>query len=60
VNGGTHLLVLDEFGDGYVWDLRTSAWLRHACAVAGRNLTRAEWRDALGDEPYAPACRGTT
>jgi WD40 repeat protein len=56
-NGGTHLVVLDDFGDGYVWDLRASAWLRHACTVAGRFLTREEWRSALGDTPYAPACR---
>ena len=28
----------------------------HACAVAGRTLTRTEWTDALPGRDYAPAC----
>ena len=33
-----------------------SSWARHPCAVAGRNLTRAEWNEVLPGRPYAPAC----
>jgi WD40 repeat protein len=52
---GTRLLVLRRFG-GALWDPRPRMWLRRACALAGRPLTRAEWRRALPGRPYAPAC----
>jgi hypothetical protein len=32
------------------------AWKRHACLVAGRKLTRREWKDALPDRAYRPVC----
>ena len=38
-------------GRGYRWDVRPAAWERHACNVAGRRLTRAEWHAALPDRP---------
>ncbi|WP_324649918.1 hypothetical protein [Georgenia sp. H159] len=34
------------------------ALLEQACAVAGRDLTGAEWRDVLPNVPYAPTCPG--
>ena len=40
---------------GCAWDI-VHRWERHACAVAGRALTRAEWESALPDRAYAPAC----
>ena len=52
---GSHLAVVHERG-GYLWDVRPSSWERHACAVAGRTLTRAEWENALPQRDYAPAC----
>jgi hypothetical protein len=54
--GGTHLAAVYENGQGYSWDVRRSSWARHACAVAGRPLTRAEWDEALPERPYEPAC----
>jgi WD40 repeat protein len=54
VEGG-RLAVMHERG-GVVWDVRPSAWVRHACAVAGRPLTRPEWEAALPQRGYAPAC----
>ena len=54
--GGTHLAAVYESGQGYSWDVRPSSWERHACAVAGRTLTRAEWDEALRGRAYAPAC----
>jgi WD40 repeat protein len=53
---GDYLLAITSTGQAYRWDVRPSAWARHACAVAGRTLTRAEWNDALPGRPYAPAC----
>ena len=43
-------------GRGYRWDVRPDAWARHACAVAGRRLTRAEWDAVLPERSFAPAC----
>ena len=40
-----------------LYDLDTSHWLRDACKLAGRSLTRAEWTHyfaAVG--PYRPTC----
>jgi WD40 repeat protein/DNA-binding SARP family transcriptional activator len=54
---GAYLFAI--YGDGgraYRWDVRPSSWARHACAVAGRTLTRFEWQDALPERDYAPAC----
>ncbi|WP_139173419.1 hypothetical protein [Geodermatophilus telluris] len=33
-----------------------SAWLRAACEVAARDLTRAEWDRYLPGRPYAATC----
>jgi WD40 repeat protein len=53
---GAALFAVTNAGRGYRWDIRPSSWERHACAVAGRTLTRAEWADALPGRAYAPAC----
>jgi WD40 repeat protein len=56
VADGTGLVTLGRDGSGNLWDLRPEAWARRACAVAGRMLTRGEWREALQDRDYEPAC----
>jgi DNA-binding SARP family transcriptional activator/WD40 repeat protein len=53
---GSAVVAVFANGRGYRWDVRPSAWERQACAVAGRRLTRAEWRAALPEREYAPAC----
>ena len=53
---GAHLFAITVAGRAFRWDIRPSAWRRHACAVAGRRLTRAEWEDVLPGRVYAPAC----
>ncbi|MBD0282620.1 MAG: hypothetical protein ICV69_10570, partial [Thermoleophilaceae bacterium] len=53
---GAYLFAIYNTGQAYRWDVRPSSWARHACAVAGRRLTRAEWEDALSDRDYDPAC----
>jgi WD40 repeat protein len=54
---GRSLLAITDAGRAYLWDVRPSRWMRQACDVAGRTLTRAEWQDVLPGRPYAPACR---
>jgi WD40 repeat protein len=56
VDGGTHLVTLQDTGRGYLWDVQPKSWAQRACAVAGRTLTRTEWHDALPERDYAPAC----
>jgi WD40 repeat protein len=53
---GNYLFAVTTTGQAYRWDVRPSAWAQHACTVAGRTLTRAEWNDALPGRKYAPAC----
>jgi WD40 repeat protein/DNA-binding SARP family transcriptional activator len=53
---GRSLLAITDAGRAYLWDVRASRWLRQACDVAGRTLTRTEWQDALPGRAYAPAC----
>jgi WD40 repeat protein len=53
---GAYLFAVTEAGRAYRWDVRPSSWARHACAVAGRTLTRTEWSTALPNRGYAPAC----
>lgn len=40
----------------FAWTVDPEEWQRRACAVAARDLSETEWRDALGDEPMAPTC----
>jgi WD40 repeat protein/DNA-binding SARP family transcriptional activator len=53
----SHLFAVPHAGRGVRWDVRPESWKRHACLVAGRELTETEWRDALPDRPFQPVCR---
>ena len=53
---GAYLFAITDAGRGYRWDMRPSSCARYACAVAGRTLTRTEWKAALPGRHYAPAC----
>jgi len=41
-----------------LWDLDPAVWQAQACRIANRNLTREEWKQYLGDEPYEVPCPG--
>jgi WD40 repeat protein len=45
-------------GDNTVrlWDVDLQSWLKRACDIANRNLTREEWRKYMGDLPYRKTC----
>jgi WD40 repeat protein/DNA-binding SARP family transcriptional activator len=55
--GDDRLAAVYDTGQAYLWDIRPSSWLRRACALAGRPLTRQEWADVLPEREYNPACR---
>lgn len=56
-DAGSHLVVTYEDGAGEIWPTSLETWKRHACAVAGRNFTREEWRRFVGRRAYAETCR---
>ncbi len=52
-----HTVLIASFGGAvYTMDTRPEHWIEVACAIAGRNLTEAEWSDAFGDRPYRETC----
>ena len=53
---GRHVATASE--DGYVrtWFLRPDDLVAEACARVTRNLTREEWSQFLGEEPYVATC----
>ncbi|MDX6413556.1 MAG: hypothetical protein QOH23_966 [Gaiellaceae bacterium] len=56
VASGNRLVVVYGGGEAFVWPTSVAAWKEHACAVAGRNLTREEWARFVGNRPYTKVC----
>lgn len=52
----TFLAVTDD-AEMYVWGWRPEHMAQYACRHLTRNLTAAEWRQYLDDEPYSETCR---
>jgi DNA-binding SARP family transcriptional activator/WD40 repeat protein len=52
------LVALSGERPGRRWSLDPTDWIRQACAIAGRDLTRAEWEQYLPDRAYRPTCSG--
>lgn len=50
------MLISDVRGRFYGWDIRPERWLEFGCALAGRDLTRAEWRAAFGGRDKQRVC----
>ena len=55
---GDAITVATQDGRIHTIDVRPERWVEQACAIAGRNLTRDEWRDAFGERPYRATCAG--
>jgi WD40 repeat protein/DNA-binding SARP family transcriptional activator len=53
---GSKLIAVYADGHGYIWPATAAAWARHACTVAGRNLTHEEWTRFVGSRPYTKTC----
>jgi hypothetical protein len=54
---GKAVAVNGEYGVAE-WTLEPDRLADAACAIAGRNLTRAEWATYLPDQPYSRTCPG--
>jgi len=39
-----------------LWNLDLGTWKERACQIANRNLTKAEWGQYMGKEPYQLTC----
>jgi WD40 repeat protein len=45
------------YSNGFVYDLDVAHWQTAACSIVGRNLTRAEWTQYIGNVlPYQAVC----
>ncbi len=53
---GRRLFVLHELGEAQRWEVSPEAWSKHACRVAGSELTRAEWEQVVPDQDYRRVC----
>jgi len=53
---GKTLVVVYDDGSGFVWPVSPEAWQEQACSVAGRNLTREEWRRYVTGRDFASVC----
>jgi WD40 repeat protein len=54
---GKRLAVAGADTRAMLWDLDPGVWRRRACAIVGRNLTRAEWKLYLPpDTEYRATC----
>jgi hypothetical protein len=44
--------------DGRTWTVDTSpdSWVDRACSIAGRNLTREEWKEYFPNRAYQVSC----
>ena len=56
---GQELITATSAGSIIGWQLTANAWIRAACAAAGRDLTPDEWRSVVGTVPPASlSCLG--
>jgi WD40 repeat protein len=52
----TLAVLVYQTGEALVYHASPASWERQACAVAGRNFTKAEWDRYLPDRPYSKVC----
>jgi WD40 repeat protein/DNA-binding SARP family transcriptional activator len=53
---GKRLIVVYDDGKGFAWPVTVAAWQEHACAVAGRSLSREEWNRYVAAGGYQHVC----
>jgi hypothetical protein len=54
---GRHLYALPTSRNGVRLAISPQDWKRDACAIAGREISRQEWADALPGREYRAVCR---
>ena len=52
------VLIVYDTGEIFEWDPRPDSWEAHACKVAGRNFTQAEWTELFPGQAYRVTCPG--
>jgi len=52
-------VVTNDTGQTWIFPATLKAWEAHACAVANRNLTPAEWQEFVTGIPYRQLCPAT-
>jgi WD40 repeat protein len=53
---GGRLVVNDQISRSAEWPLDLATLRRAACSIAGRDITREEWRNLVPDRPYERVC----
>jgi WD40 repeat protein len=53
---GQHLLTGTVARRAFLWDIDPDSWVRRACTLAARNLTRAEFAEYLPGNRYHATC----
>lgn len=53
---GQRLAASSYDGTVVLYDTSAARWSKLACSLAGRNLSRAEWKQYLGDRAYHRTC----
>ena len=53
---GSRIVAFYANGRGTVWPATVGAWQEHACRIAGRDLTREEWRRFVTGRAYGKTC----
>jgi WD40 repeat protein len=53
---GKHLFAVYDNARGVRWVIDPERWKHQACVIAGRGLTRREWRSWLPEQPYRAVC----
>ena len=53
---GDRLFAVSNSGTAIRFEVDPDAWVQHACAVAGGDLTPEEWAEVVPEEEYRPVC----
>jgi len=53
---GRTIVVTDTTGRVWLYPATTAGWVRYACRLANRELTRAEWSTFVPGHPYQQIC----
>ena len=50
------VLIANQRGRFYEWDIRPGHLLKFGCTFAGRDLSTREWRDVFGERKQVRVC----
>ena len=53
---GDRLFAVSDAGTAIRWEVDPEAWVQHACAVAGGDLTPEQWEEVVPEQDYVSVC----